>query len=472
MTGSSAALARAPLAAADLLSLTAVPPGRVAGRFPPGATHPGRVRLRCDGVDWATVPVASDPAGGAFTADLPLVSGVPAGRTVRLEVFDGAALLGSLDVAPETRCNAHGLDARSVHAVYGRPLFSVPWMQFDGARLTVSGSHLPPDGDPGRLSVRLDHGVAYTFEYPQRTPEFGHHFWYWPNGDLSSFILTIDLPACRPGSDPFWFEFTYPGMDVGLEEVPEAVRRARRRISIPSRLDSAICFPRDANQLTRVQTWSSDQSVTMTGYSTFRTIEALFAHYGIRRRPGVEILDWGCGHGRVARHFVQNWPEARITGADIDAENAGWCARHLDGRFVTVPLLPPTALPEGRFDGIFGISVMTHLTAEAQDAWLAEIARLLKPDGVALVTFAGPAATAFSSVFRSPDWWRSWTSDGFDDSQHDPALDGKIGDDSYYRNTLHTERYTRDVWSRHLEVVDIVPSAIGYQDMAVLRRCA
>ncbi len=174
----------------------------------------------------------------------------------------------------------------------------------------------------------------------------------------------------------------------------------------------------------------------------------------------------------MGRHFIQNWPEARITGADVDAENAGWCARHLDGRFVTVPLLPPTALPEGRFDGIFGISVMTHLTAEAQDAWLAEIARLLKPEGVALITFAGPAATAYSSVHRSPDWWRAWTKGGFDDSQHDPALDGKIGDDSYYRNTHHTEQYTRSVWSRHLDVVDIVPSAIGYQDMAVLRRRA
>ena len=470
MTGSS--VARAPLADADRLSLSAVPPSRIRGRFPPGANHPVRVGLRCDGVNWATVPVAADPAGGAFTADLPFVSKVPADRTVRLEVLDGAALLGNLDIAPETRRNGHGLDARSVHAVYDRPMFSVPWMQFDGARLRVSGSHLPPDGDPSRLSVRLDHGVAYTFEYPLRTPEFGHHFWYWPNGELSSFILTIDLPACRPGSDPFWFEFIYPGMDAALEEMPEAVRRARRRISIPSRLESAICFPRETDQLTRVQTWSSDQSVTMTGYSTFRTIEALFTHYGIRRRSGVEILDWGCGHGRVARHFIQAWPEACISGADIDAENVGWCARHLDGRFVTVPLLPPTPLAEDRFDGIFGISVMTHLTAEAQDAWLAEIARLLKPEGVALITFEGPAATAFSSVFRSPDWWRALSSSGFDDSQHDPALDGKIGDNSYYRNTHHTEQYTRDVWSRYLEIVDIIPSAIGYQDMAVLRRHA
>ncbi|WP_245238563.1 class I SAM-dependent methyltransferase [Methylobacterium platani] len=407
----------------------------------------------------------SEPAGVTFAADLPLEPG-----PVVVEVLDGDVLLGRATVEPSPRRNAYGLDAEQVQAVYGRPLFSAPWMQFDGARLTVSGYHLPPDGDPGRLSVRLDEGVAYTFDYPVRTPEFGHHFWYWPNAELSSFILTIDLPACRAGSDPFWFEFVYPGMDAGLEALPEAVRRARRRISVPSRLDAAVCFPRDTTQLTRVQTWSTDQSVTVTGYGTYRTLEALFAQYGVGRRAGIEILDWGCGHGRIARHFVQNWPEARITGADIDAENAGWCARHLDGRFVTVPLLPPTGLPAASFDGIFGVSVMTHLTAEAQDAWLAEIARLLKPGGVALITFSGPAATAYTSVFRSPDWWQAWCDSGFDDSQHDPALDGKIGDDSYYRNTLHSPDYTLKVWSRHLEVVDIVPSAIGYQDVAVLRR--
>ena len=58
----------------------------------------------------------------------------------------------------------------------------------------------------------------------------------------------------------------------------------------------------------------------------------------------------------------------------------------------------------------------------------------------------------------------------FDDAQHDPALDGKIGNDTYYRNTLHTTVYTRAHWSKHVEVVDIIPRAIGYQDMAVLRR--
>ncbi|ACL57702.1 class I SAM-dependent methyltransferase [Methylobacterium nodulans] len=471
MTSSSAPLVRPNVTGHGVgqgVTLALDPPGRVSGRIRPGATQANRVTVLCDGRPWATVPVVTDASGASFACELPSVTEPTA---TAVEVRDGAVSLGEIRGQRVPRRNAHGLDAASVLAVYDRPLFSVPWLRFDGAHLVVSGSHLPPAGNPELLSVRFGDGVAYTFDYPLLSPEFANHFWYWPNAEHSNFVLIIDLPSCRAGSDPFQFEFVYPDMDCG-SVLPAEHHRIGRRISIPPRLDMSICFPRDSTQLTRVQTWSDDQSVTFTGYNTFKALEALFAHYGVTRRPGVSILDWGCGHGRVTRHFIQNWPEARISGADIDAENAGWCRRHLNGSFSTVPLLPPTDLPGASFDGIFGVSVMTHLTAETQAVWLDEIARLLKPDGVPLITFAGPAAAAFSSVFRSRAWWQNWTGTGFDDAQHDPALDGKIEDNTYYRNTLHTAEYTRRVWSRHVDVVDIIPSAIGYQDMAVLRRKA
>jgi SAM-dependent methyltransferase len=451
----------------DPVALTFEPPCRISGRFRPASAYPERVTVACDGRYWATVPVRADEGGASFACDLPPVAGP---TRARVEILVAGRVMGVMTVSNQPKLNAGGLDALSVHAVCDRPLFSVPWMQFDGARLIISGAHLPPAGNPDLLSVRFEAGVNYTFDYGLQSPEFAHHFWYWPNADLSNFILTIDLAGSHPGTDPFRFAFSYPDADKSTTELGEPIRDIGRRIAIPSDLGRSICFPRDNTQLTRVQTWSNDQSVTFTGYSTFRSIEAMFAHYGVTNRPGVTILDWGCGHGRVTRHFISDWRQARISGADIDAENVAWCAQNLGGRFSAVPLFPPTDLPEAGFDGIFGISVMTHLTAEAQAAWLGEIARLLKPDGVALITFAGSAATAFSSVYRSDAWWKDWVDRGFDDAQHDPALDGKIGNDTYYRNTLHTTEYTRENWSKHIDVVDIIPSAIGYQDMAVLKR--
>ncbi len=244
-----------------------------------------------------------------------------------------------------------------------------------------------------------------------------------------------------------------------------------RQVFIPPRLDAGIGLPRDNTQLTRVQTWSSDQSVTVTGYNAFRAIEALLARHGVTHGPEVTILDWGCGHGRVTRHFLQNWPQARIHGTDIDGENIAWCQRNLTaGSFATAPLVPPTEYPAASLDGVFGISVMTHLTAEVQAAWLDEFARLLKPEGIALITFGGKGAAAWSTVFRGRDWWERWLETEFDDHQLDAALDGKIADKTYYRHTAQTAEYTQGFWSKHLEILEIIPDYIGNLDVAVMRK--
>jgi hypothetical protein len=112
---------------------------------------------------------------------------------------------------------------------------------------------------------------------------------------------------------------------------------------------------------------------------------------------------------------------------------------------------------------------MTHLTAVAQKAWLAELARMLKPQGLALITFAGPGGAAWSSGLRTVEWWRHWKETGFNDDQLDPALEGKIGDSTYYRNTVQVPEYTRVNWSDQFDIVAIKPDLMGNQDVAILR---
>jgi SAM-dependent methyltransferase len=245
----------------------------------------------------------------------------------------------------------------------------------------------------------------------------------------------------------------------------------RPRIWIPRDLAAFIGFPHEGSQLTRVQTWSEQKTVTFTGYNAFRGFESLLARHGVTCRPGVALLDWGCGHGRVTRHFIQNWPQARISGADIDAENIGWAQQNLTGgQFLVAPLWPPLDVPGETFDAVIGLSVMTHLTADAQAAWLAEIHRILKPGGVALISFGGDGAAAFASIHHTPEWWARWREAGFDDGLLDPALEGKIADSSYYRVTHQSVAQVRAAWEGALRIEAIEPQAFGYQDIAVLRR--
>ena len=366
--------------------------------------------------------------------------------------------------------NPHGLHAHEVFGIAVAPMFSVPWLSFDGAELVVSGAHLPPGGDPSRLSVRLGDGVAGVLEYPLPSPEFGAHYWYWPNAHLSGFRLRINLAASAPGSDPFTFRFE-SGEAIEPSASHDRPWQDRGRVWLPSDLRSFVGYPSDGTQLTRVQTWSEQKTVTLTGYTAFRGLESLLAWHGVTPRAGLHLLDWGCGHGRVARHFIQNWPAAQISGADIDAENIVWCQANLPGGdFLTAPLWPPMDVPDQSFDAIFGLSVMTHLTADVQRAWLDELHRILKPGGIALISFGGDGAAAYASLHHTPEWWGNWRARGFDDGLRDPALHGKIADENYYRVTHQSPAHVSRLWQGKLEVRAIEHQAFGYQDIAVLAR--
>jgi SAM-dependent methyltransferase len=456
------------------LTMTVDRTGLLEARFDLTARPDGAplIAISIDGEHWAAIDaeLSGDGRSAILSSHLPHQR-----KACEMDVTlcweTGGDLIGVQRVRVDSLVsNPHGLPA---HLVFGgdvAPMFSVPWLSFDGAELVISGAHLPPGGDPSRLSVSLGDGVAAVFEYPLPSPEFGAHYWYWPNAHLSGFRLRMNLAACAPGSDPFTFRFeTGLAMEASADNADPWQDRVR--VWLPPDLRSFIGYPSDRTQLTRVQTWSEQKTVTFTGYSAFRGLESLLAWHGVTPRPGLRLLDWGCGHGRVARHFIQNWPQAEISGADIDAENIAWCQANLPGgHFLTAPLWPPMAVQDETFDAIFGLSVMTHLTEDAQRAWIDEIHRILKPGGIALISFGGDGAASYASLHHTPEWWANWRARGFDDGLRDPALHGKIADENYYRVTHQSPAQVSQAWRGKLVVRAIEHQAFGYQDVAVLQR--
>jgi len=109
--------------------------------------------------------------------------------------------------------------------------------------------------------------------------------------------------------------------------------------------------------------------------------------------PGpLNILEWGCGPGRLIRHLPQMLGDRalRIVGSDYNEETVEWCRTHFPGiDFALNDLMPPLPFPDASFDAIFNFSVFTHLSAEAHDAWAAELRRVLKPGGVLISTTHG-----------------------------------------------------------------------------------
>jgi SAM-dependent methyltransferase len=105
---------------------------------------------------------------------------------------------------------------------------------------------------------------------------------------------------------------------------------------------------------------------------------------------GKRVLDFGCGAGRVLRHFLPEAHHAEFWGSEIDEPSVRWIEQHLSPplRVVHHGESPPLRAPAGHFDLIYAMSVFTHITDE-WSAWLLELHRLLAPEGLLLASFIG-----------------------------------------------------------------------------------
>ena len=102
------------------------------------------------------------------------------------------------------------------------------------------------------------------------------------------------------------------------------------------------------------------------------------------------VLDFGCGWGRMLRLFLNRVDSQYLHGVDVRPESVA-VARQLNpfSRFATVNGLPPSPFDEGMFNLVIAYSVFSHLSEDASRAWIREIARVLQPGGLAIVTTQG-----------------------------------------------------------------------------------
>lgn len=104
------------------------------------------------------------------------------------------------------------------------------------------------------------------------------------------------------------------------------------------------------------------------------------------------VLDFGVGCGRT----LMQWDQSKLkgfTGCDVDKEGVDWLAEHYPRHtFVTNQFDPPFPFGSKTFDLVYAVSVFSHFSEEDQRSWLAEVLRILRPGGVALLTTQGKHA--------------------------------------------------------------------------------
>jgi SAM-dependent methyltransferase len=100
------------------------------------------------------------------------------------------------------------------------------------------------------------------------------------------------------------------------------------------------------------------------------------------------VLDFGCGCGRVARHW--SGLSASVHGCDVNPSLVRWCRRSLPfGAFTTTRLDPPLPYDSSAFDVVYALSVFTHLDDARQRRWMDELHRVTRPGGHLLISTHG-----------------------------------------------------------------------------------
>jgi len=175
---------------------------------------------------------------------------------------------------------------------------------------------------------------------------------------------------------------------------------------------------------------------------------------------GRSALDFGCGAGRVLRHFAPEADRCEFHGCDIYEPAIAWAGKHLSPPFnlFVSGEIPPLKLPNASFDLIWATSVFTHMVHETWSSWMLELHRLLKSGGILMASYRG----------ETQHWMlgEPWDDELIGMNVIRAGMDWNHGGPI----VSHSEWWLRAHWGRAFEIVSIEEKELEEQGLVVMRR--
>lgn len=164
-----------------------------------------------------------------------------------------------------------------------------------------------------------------------------------------------------------------------------------------------MCAANEAQQLVEQVARCSDRlglREMVRSLDYFRCVEYPLATAALALMPGLDLLDMGCGRGPYAL-FLASTFGARVRALDLDTDALLWQNRgaarlaRTSADFATVEgdsrELP---FPDATFDRVLNLGSIEHIRGGGDAVAAAEMARVLRPGGIAVLTVPyGPVET-------------------------------------------------------------------------------
>jgi SAM-dependent methyltransferase len=241
-------------------------------------------------------------------------------------------------------------------------------------------------------------------------------------------------------------------------------------------------FPPD--ELQRNIVGSSGKHALGEGFNFYSEIKRYAANLGRPLTRDSQILDFGCGWGRMTRFFLKDLVPDNLYGIDVNSEMIDICLNTVrQGNYSVGTPEPPTKFANNSFDVIYAYSVFSHLSEFVHIKWVEELSRILKPGGILIVT---TQARQFIELCRSLrgqnhefDWYKALansfldTEAAFADYDNGKFLYSATGGGpalpaSFYGEAVISPGYVKREWTKYLTFCDFVDDPAKFNQAVIV----
>ena len=175
---------------------------------------------------------------------------------------------------------------------------------------------------------------------------------------------------------------------------------------------------------------------------------------------GKQVLDYGCGHGRICRYLPKLLSPSKFFVVDVWDDAVNFCAEEFNATPFLITDEKTLSDYNTQFDVILSYSVFSHLPPSSFKFYMSEIAKCLKNDGILLFTTKGEASAKHDRVTFE---------DGFKFNLNviPNETKGRLPGAKYGAMYVTPQYVEKMLQSLGLKILDHVPTSMTQQDLYV-----